>query len=98
MASPLPKTNAPAFAKKRPSCVSSDQSHPAAAAHVDVHDPLSPHRAGAALLSNQRFGDARTSHTNTPAPRNSQALSDCVHTVTPAVTRKIAHSSLSLPI
>jgi hypothetical protein len=32
-----------------------------------------------------------------PAPRKSQTTSDCVTTVTAALTRKIAHSSLSVP-
>ena len=46
----------------------------------------------------QLFGGARTIHTSTPAPRNSQTISDLVITVTVALTRKIAHSSLSLPM
>jgi hypothetical protein len=44
------------------------------------------------------FGGARTSQTSTPAPRKIQTISDLVITVTAALTRKIAHSSLSLPM
>src|SRR5437667_280699 len=77
MARPLPKTNAPAFAKNAPSCASRVQSSPVATAHADGPCGLNATSAGAALLPNQRFGGARTSHTNTPAPNNSRTLSHC---------------------
>ena len=43
-------------------------------------------------------GGARTTQTSTPAPRKIQTISDFVITVTAALTRKIAHSSLSSPM
>ena len=52
--------------------------------------PLTPPRP--------HFGGARHSQTSTPAPRNNQTTSDFVITVVAALTRKIAHSSLSLPM
>src|SRR5438477_3636149 len=80
MARPRTKTKAPALAKKAPSCASRVQSSPVATAHVDGPCGLNAMSAGAALLPNQRFGGARTSHTNRPAPKKSQTLSDCVQT------------------
>ena len=44
------------------------------------------------------FGGARSSQTSTPAPRKTQTISDLVTTVTAALARKMAQSSLSLPM
>src|SRR5215467_1210787 len=81
MASPLPNTNAPAFAKKAPSWPRSDQSNEVATAQVDDQWGLRAARPDTAFRPNQRFGGARTSHASNPPPRNSHTLSDSDQTV-----------------
>jgi hypothetical protein len=44
------------------------------------------------------FGAPRHHHTRTPPPRKIQTISDSVTTVTAALARKMAHSSLSVPM
>ena len=44
------------------------------------------------------FGGARSSQTSKPALRKIQMISDLVTTVAVALTKKMAHSRLSLPM
>jgi len=81
------KTNAPALAKKAPSCASNAGSKPLATGDIGALCGLTATNAGNVLLPGQRFGGTRTSHTSTPAPRNIHTLSDSVHTVNAAVAR-----------
>src|SRR5499426_967767 len=87
MASPLPKTNAPASPKNTAILRSVGQS--IVAVTIDAVGSWSAAIAtpGSPALPNQLFGGARMSHTSTPAPRKSQTISDSVTIVTIAATR-----------
>ena len=84
MASPLPNTNAPAFAKKIRIWASSS-GVAATARHAD-----------AGRLSHA--GGAWATIATTPASRNSHRISDSVHAVATASTAKMTHCSRSFAI
>ena len=100
MASPLPKTKAPAAAKKVnsahrvPPAVAPTASRAARGSGEKLATPVFPF-----LQAFQNdLGGALTSQTRRPAARKSSTCSDCVRMVTIAVTRKIAQSSGSRPM
>src|SRR5947209_3420702 len=81
---PLPNTSGPADAKRAPGSTRTVLPMPAA---------IATPTAGAAKTTECRrpadhfFGGARSSHTSTPAPRNTQMISDSVMTVIAPLTR-----------
>src|SRR5262245_39184849 len=87
MASPLPKTNAPASPKNTAILRSVGQSSVDATADAVGSWSAAMATPGSPPLPIQFFGGARISQTSTPAPRKSQTISDCVTIVTIAATR-----------
>src|SRR5512140_864754 len=87
IARPLPKTNAPASAKKTPICHSTDQSMLAATGVAAGSCAEIAKMPGTPPLPNHFFGGALTSQTSTPDIRKRETSSDSVTTVTAAPIR-----------
>src|SRR5262245_15745126 len=95
MASPLPKTNAPALVKNTKICHSVSLWLACPGVTVANSGKLTD-PAVAARLS--QAGGALANQETNPAPRKNRTASDSVAIVTAALVRKINQSSQSLPI